>query len=245
MKKIVLIDDDIKKVTEIFGRIYKMLWKGKNEEGIAAEVIFFGDHFKREKGDSDLQQRSINDFSRGVKSLLSSHCEDEEQWDGAGEMYRDKKKLIDNLVRNISIKSDEISDLVEIWCDKERLNDESNLAVEKFDPLIDLILRREESVGEIKDKGLYILLDVILLIDDIKQIEEGMPIISMGLYNALKKRGHICYLYSSYVYDYLLMDKCREIYKEQYKEDIIIYPSKDFFSERVSSEKCLFYHLDK
>lgn len=245
MNKIIIIDDDIKRVIEFFGRIYKMLWKGKDEEGTAAEVIFFGDYWKREKSDADLTQENIDNFSREIKHLLSSHCEDEEQWESDGDMYRKKKKLIDHFVKNIPINSDDISELVDIWSKNENLEEKNNLNVEKFRPLIDMILKSDKSGEETEKNEIYILLDVILLFNDIKQVESGMPIISMGLYNALKKEGYTCYLYSSFVYDYLLIDKCREIYKECYDEEITIYPSKDFFSENINSEKCLFYHLNK
>lgn len=244
MKKIFIIDDNIDRVLEdIFGKIYKTLWKGKNEEGIAAEVIFFGDKFKRRRGDGELQQENIDFAIKYVKRLLSSHCRDEEQWDNNGEMYKNKKRLIENLAKHIRMdENSEIEEIVKIWRDKEALTGKVNLKEMDFTPLIDQMLQDSDYAG-IEQADRYILLDVILLFDDIEQVEDGVPIISMGLYYALKKQGYNCYLYSTYAFDYVLMDNYREIYKNRYEEDVEVYPRKDFFSEKNHSKKSLFYQI--
>lgn len=246
MNKIVLIDDDAEKVLDYFGKIYKMLWKGKDEDGIAAGVVFFGDKFKKEKGDSDLQQNDVDNFYSLIRDMLRSHCLDEEQWNYNGDMFKKKEKLIQNMVKNMNIAEleDKMKELVERWRG-EGGNGAENLEEKDCKPLVELMLGKKDMKEEQSTGNQYILLDVILLFDDKRQIEEGKPIISMGLYHAMKMMKYECYLYSSYAYDYVLMDKYKDIYKEQYGEEVEIYQGKDIFSSSVNSKVCLFYLINK
>lgn len=245
MKKIFIIDDNIERVLENFGNIYKMLWKGKEEEGIASEVIFFGDKYKRKNKDSDLQQENIDFLKKSIKGMLRSHCRDEEMWDYNGEMFKDKKKLIENLAKYINVNEcTEIETLVKKWENLDKSNMDTMIKNMDLSVLINKMFEDEDFEG-VTEKESYILLDIILLYDDVEKVGEDIPIISMGLYDALKKQGYNCYLYSSYAFDYLLIENYKKIFKEKYDEAIEIYHSKKFFSRESSSDKCLFYHLNR
>lgn len=235
MKKIILIDDNIKKVEEIFGKIYDLLWKGKGEEGIVSKVIFFGDQFKEEEDNKGLSDDDIDSFRGSIKRMLSTHCRNEELWNCNGDMYMEKKKLIEDIAKSIKLENNEdIKKLLDEWKLKE-----GNLETSSFEPLLNLIWDGSEK----EKKESCFLIDVILFLNDIDTVEKNIPIISMGIYHALKKDGFECYLYSSYAFDYLLMDKYKEIYMKLYNEEIEVYPSKIFFSKIVDNEKCLFYHI--
>lgn len=245
MKKIFIIDDNLNRVLENFGNIYKMLWKGKDEEGIAAEVIFFGDKYKRKNKDSDLQQENIDFLKKSIKAMLRSHCRDEEVWDNNGEMFQSKKRLIENLAKYISInESAEIDSLIKKWKNMDKSNMHTILKDMELSILINKMFEDVDLEGVTK-KDSYILLDIILLYDDDEKVGEDIPIISMGLYDALKKQGYNCYLYSSFAFDYLLIDNYKKIYEENYGETIEVYHSKKFFSRESSSDKCLFYQLNR
>lgn len=245
MKKIFIIDDNIDRVLENYGNIYKLLWRGKGEEGVASEVIFFGDKYKRKNKDSDLQQQNVDFLKKSVKGMLRSHCRDEEMWDYDGKMFQDKKKLIEKLAKCISVKEcPEIEPVVKKWESLDKANMDTVLKNMDLSILIKKMFEDEDFEG-VTEKERYILLDIILLYDDVEKIGEDIPIISMGLYDALINQGYNCYLYSSYAFDYLLIENYKKIYNEKYGKTIEVYHSKKFFSRESSSDKCLFYHLNR
>lgn len=243
VEKIYWIEDNIDRALEIVNETYYSLWGNESEDGISSTFCFFGDAYKSNEEEQPLTKKQIQLFDEKVKVLMRRHCKNLEKWKYSGNLYEKKKKLIEEQNMLIAEGDTKISNILNVWRNEEELKkyveDKVN---DKYSvkPILDEMgIIETESTDKIR-----VGIDVVLLLGDIERVYKGLPIISMEIYTKTEERGYKCFLYSSYTYDAMLIEKYKEIYEETYKKDIKIIRERDFF-RGMQSKNTIFSEIEE
>lgn len=210
MKEIYWIDDNINNISLYIRGVIKELWGDENEKGISSNIRIFGTAYKEIEDEANWDINAIKRLKEEIQNNMRRHCIDLEAWDwGENDtIYKEKEKLIVN--EPILVEMDakkEVEEFIQKWSTLETGETKDweckELTIEKIRSLFKI------------PEGASVAIDLVLLLEDKKKIEEEKAIISMLLFNKLSSNGHKCILYSTYMYDYFFINKWKDIYNKK------------------------------
>lgn len=232
MKELYWIDDNINKIGEYAEGIFKDLWGDKGEEGVASKILVFGDDYKRSETERNWNHEAEKKLNEKIQNYLMAHCRDIDMWNFSESVstYSEKKNLINDMTKLIDMENAELKQLILNW---KRIEKDADVNDEK--------LSVKKLIDQMKiPKRVGVMLDVALLSGDrTRVLHNGVPIISMKLYETLKEEKHECILYSSFTYDYPFIEKWIEIYNEGKEAEKCvkkIYSGKDLLDKANRQE---------
>lgn len=236
MKQVYWIDDNIEQMIYIIQGAITKLWKieEENAEGIASNVIIFGNGYDDADTDDVLSQEDENDTKIKLQDMLLKQCGKQDGPNKERPVYNARKKLIEDKVYFLYKKEnpgdkEQYQNLKRAWITHELMDSESTKykeAVNEANKLIDRMKIEPESVVGI---------DILLFYGDFDRLKDKKRIISMELYNILIKKRLNCFMYSSEADDNELMQKWCEVCKSLYKlENVKIYQRSDFMQKTKS-----------
>lgn len=228
MKQIYWIDDNFLEMFFILQGAISKLWKLEekeinSDERIRSVMLIFGDgDMNREKLPS--KEKEIENGLE-LRDFLMHYCFKLDGPDSSKPTFTHNAFLVENVVKYVLVAEDKddvklYRELKDYWCDN---NDQSMETVEKqMLKLVDKMEIAEKSVVGI---------DLSLLYGDAERIKKREKVISMQLYNLLKKT-HRCFLYSAEAEKIEFTDNWTEIYHSNYEDiPIKIYNRKDFLKK--------------
>lgn len=236
MKQVYWIDDNIEQMMFIIQGDITKLWKidKENTEGIASNIIIFGNAYVDADTDDILSQEDENDTKIKLHDMLRKLCERQDGPNIERPVYNARKNLVKDKV-NFLFKKEKPDDkehyqnLKHAWITDELMDPESDKYKEAADEANKLIERMkivpENVVG----------IDISLLYGDLDRLRHKKRIISMELYHILSKQGLSCFMYSSEADDNELMQNWREVCEKLYqRKDVKIYQRSDFMQKKQS-----------
>ena len=233
MKQIYWIDDNIEQMMYIIQGAIKKLWKigQRDVDGIASNIIIFGNDRDDSDTDDILSQKNENDIKIRLHDMSRLLCDSQDGPNLEQPVYNSRKELVKDKV-NILYKEENPEDknqyqnLKRAWITNEFTDSENEKykeATEEAHKLIERMKIDSESV---------IGIDILLFYGDYERLRDKKRIISMELYDILKKRGFSCFMYSSEADDNELMQNWCEICESFYQQrDIKIYQRSDFMQK--------------
>lgn len=239
------IDDSAQEMSLIMEHVFPSIWS----KNYSCKTILFGNDYCYMESENGPNENDRTEFEEELNNLFIFFCQmmDEEEWKDIGDTYNAKKYLLPSpSVSLVSMNaSDSIKQLASNWMDSEKLK--------KFKDYSDMkeTDAQEEDSTDINDmsvsklieamgipEGAVVALDICLLYHDISRIEEGLPSISMALYDKLLKQHHKCYLYSGRTDSRAVLDCWEKTYHELYgdKGDVKIHPKKGLTTKQNVTE---------
>ena len=206
----------------IMENVFPHIW----DNGFSCKTILFGNGYCRMEKESGPNECIREEFENELKYFFAVYCQntDDLEWKDRGTTQQEKKDLLPETpielvtMEEKSTHGLDIEKLTSLWMDREKL--------EKIKKDPNLISSEDMSVkGLIKRLDIHpnavVALDVVLLYDDFKRIEEGLPSISMALLYELAK-SHECYLYSAEYISRKVVDIWIKTYYELYGQEKIV-----------------------
>lgn len=236
MKQVYWIDDNIEQMMFIIQGEITKLWKieKENMEGIASNIIIFGNAYVDADTDDILSQEDENDTKIKLYDMLRKLCERQDGPNTERPVFNAKKKLIKDKVNFLFKKEspddkEQYQNLKRAWITDELMDPDSNEYKEAVSEANKLIERMEIVSGNV------VGIDISLLYGDLDRLRQKKRIISMELYNILSKQGLNCFMYSSEADDNELMQNWREVCEVLYQQkEVKIYQRSDFMQKRQS-----------
>lgn len=236
MKQVYWIDDDIEQMIYIIQGAITKLWKieEENAEGIASNIIIFGNACDDADTDELLSQEDENDTKVKLHDMLRRLCARQDGPNQKKPVYNARKELIKDKVNFLYKKEnpgdkEQYQNLKRAWITDELIETESIEYKEAVDEVNKLIERMNIEQGSV------VGIDILLFYGDDKRVEDKKRIISMELYNMLSKKGLNCFMYSSMADDNELMRNWREVCDSLYQQkDMKIYLRSDFMQKAQS-----------
>lgn len=233
MKKIYWIDDNMQQLTYILQGAISKMWEIENskEEGIASEVIVFGNAWEEMDTDS---LPSLKDQSETEDMVHDHFLELCIKKDGPNEdrpSYCEKKKLIENCVNYIYVQDnpEDIKQYKELKCAwmSTDLNDKESSKYEEAANMVQQLINKMN----LQEKAI-VGIDMALLYGDMEKLEGKNRILSMELYKKISDNGLKCFMYSAEADDDDLMNNWLDTYAALYeKKDVKIYQRSDLMKK--------------
>lgn len=184
MKQVYWIDDNIEQMIYIIQGAITKLWKieEENAEGIASNIIIFGNAYDDADTDDILSQEDENDTKIKLQDMLRKQCERQDGPNREKPVYNARKELIKDKV-NFLYKKDNPDDkgqyqnLKQAWITDELIDSESAKYKEAVVETNKLIERMKIELGNV------VGIDISLFYGDFDRLRQKKRIISMELYN--------------------------------------------------------------
>ncbi|MCI9220553.1 MAG: hypothetical protein HFH94_12580 [Lachnospiraceae bacterium] len=233
MKQIYWIDDNIEQMMYIIQGAVTKLWKveQKSAEGIASNIIIFGNDCDDADTDDILSQDDENDTKIRLHDMLRKLCSNQDGPNPAQPVYNAKKELVKDKV-NILYKEENSADK-EQYQNLKRAWITDDLTDSKSDKYTKAAAEAQKLIERMKIEPENVVgIDILLFYGDYDRLRDKKRIISMELYDILKKKGLSCFMYSSEADDYELMQNWSEICESLYQQkNVKIYQRSDFMQK--------------
>lgn len=235
MKQVYWIDDNIEQMIYIIQGAIKKLWKieEENQEGIASNIIIFGNGCDDADTDDILSLEDENDTKDKLHDMLRELCGRRDGPNRERPVYNARKELVRDKVR-ILYKEENQNDkeqyrnLKRAWITDD-LDSESTQYKEASNEAIKLVERMDIEAGNV------VGIDILLFYGDFDRLSKEKRIISMELYNILNKKGLKCFMYSSEADNNQLMESWLKVCESLYQQsDVKIYQRSDFMQKKQS-----------
>lgn len=233
MKQMYWIDDNIQQMLNIMQGAITKLWKieEENAEGIASNVIIFGNACDDSDTDDIASQEDENDAKVRLEDLLQDLCG---RLDGPNKekpAYNARKELVEDKVNFLYKKENpddknQYQNMKRAWITEELQESEGDKykkAAEEAEKLVERMnIGKEAVVG----------IDISLLYGDLDRLRNKQRIISMELYHILSDGGLKCFMYSSEADDDELVQNWNQVCSSLYQtEDAKIYKRSSFMQK--------------
>lgn len=237
MRQVYWIDDNIEQMMYIVQGAITKLWKTEdaNAEGIASNVIIFGNAYNSADTDDILSQEDENETKMRLHDMLRKQCEKQDGPNKKKPVYNTRKELIKDKVNFLYKKEkphdkEQYQNLKRAWITDELTNPEGTEYKEAVNEAKKLIERMK-----IEPKNV-VGIDISLFYGDFDRLRNKKRIISMELYNILNENGLNCFMYSSEADDNELMQNWRDVCELLYQQkDVKIYQRSDFMQKEQSN----------
>lgn len=247
--KVLWIDDNCNEMKTIVSNIFVKLWA----EDIRSDIYIFGDFALRsndiQRNDeiSELESAIYDKFVSFLieKDFINNDDKIKEKWSLISSKKYNGQEINFDIVKNKKSLLDKHRECIDMWKRINSLEDKKD----KEENLEDLTQNLTDDLLKDLNGVNVILLDLCLLekdFDKLCSVSQGknIPILSMGLYNALKKNEkYTIFLYSSFIAPNDLINGWIEHYKELYGDsnsEIVVYNRNGEDATGLSAKKILF-----
>lgn len=239
-KTLYLIDDGIKQMITVMNGQFPELWFLEEPDGgVKAKVIIFGNGNNEFFSSELYSEEEEIDFQQKMGDLLYTECKRKEIEYDKKDLFLEKSELIEDAVNILFKKQTEkeqlglYQDICSYWQKDIKEGAVGQEEKEKVSRLIELMqIEQDACVG----------IDMVLLYQDIERTKEGKCIISMELYDQLRK-NHKCFIYSSTTFDGKFIEKWKETYVNNYNRDEKIEVYKKLEMRRKKHNSYVFDHI--
>ena len=242
MNKVYWIDDSTQSMFSVVDQVFPLLW----DMECTCTTILFGNHYCKKQDENGPQQKDCEKFVDHINNRFTDYCldMDDKRWESHGTNYQRKKALVKTTLLKLipcakspeeseSVEavngferthSEAITELAQLWMSDDEAQQLLMEIHEKKENLTTILNQRNMDVeGLIDAMGLleksFVALDLCLLYGDRSRTSNGWPTISMILFNELKARGHVCFLYSVMAVSQELIEQWKAVYRVLYPED--------------------------
>lgn len=227
------IDDCSGQIFHIASGAMSFLW----DSGIISRIYLFGDGNWQEGATTSPSEYNEKNLNKTLTQIFRAACieHDRVKWCPEGTTYRERCGYIsvdeDNGLATIvhviqsSSEDSSVSALMRAWSDPEKLK---GLKTDCGSTSLDQEKLKEKGFGidalmeQIKtSEGDVIALDVLLMKHDFDRItKQGLPSVSMAIYDWCQSNGRKCYVYSHYSFDDELVEAWKNIYKKTFSSNV-------------------------